>query len=95
MKFLAILKGSVVVFAFLLGAVFIGKGIGLKLPWVEYGTLKAYDLPAGSLLLACGVLLAIFWRPRATVNVKTTITNPGGPTISTTTKTDYRAGVDH
>jgi hypothetical protein len=61
MRFLAILKASVVVLSLLIGAVFVAKGFGADIPFLKVDMFEGHELPAGALILVFGVLIAKFW----------------------------------
>ena len=58
---------SLVVFLFgASGILFVSRGFGMPIPFLEYGALEAWNVFAGAALLTVSVALAVFWHaPRA------------------------------
>ena len=58
---------SLVVFLFgASGILFVSRGFGMPIPYLEYGALEAWNVFAGAALLAVSVAVAVFWHaPRA------------------------------
>lgn len=57
-----ILKYLVVVGLGLSGVLSLGRGFGLPIPFLEYGSLEAWNVMAGAGLLTFSLCVAFFWR---------------------------------
>ena len=56
------LKYLVVVGFGLAGVLSLGRGFGLPIPFLEYGSLEAWNVLAGAGLLTFSLCVAFFWR---------------------------------
>ena len=56
------LKYLVVVGFGLAGVLSLGRGFGLPIPFLEYGSLEAWNVIAGAGLLTFSLCVAFFWR---------------------------------
>ena len=48
--------------AALAGVLFVSRGFGMPIPYLEYGAMEAWNVGLGGLLLATGVAAAVFWH---------------------------------
>lgn len=64
---LFVVSKSIVVFLFgASGVLFVSRGFGMPIPFLEYGALEAWNVFAGAALLTVSVTAAVFWHaPRA------------------------------
>ena len=64
---LFLVSKSIVVFLFgASGILFVSRGFGMPIPFLEYGALEAWNVFAGAALLTVSVAAAVFWHaPRA------------------------------
>jgi hypothetical protein len=54
---------SIVVFLFgASGVLFVSRGFGMPIPFLEYGALEAWNVFAGAALLTVSVAAAVFWH---------------------------------
>lgn len=44
------------------GILFVSRGFGMPIPFLEYGALEAWNVFAGAALLAVSVAVAVFWH---------------------------------
>ena len=56
------LKYLLVVGCGIAGVLFLGRGFGLPIPYLEYGSLEAWNVFAGAALLTISLCVAFFWR---------------------------------
>jgi hypothetical protein len=78
-----VLKFLLVLASLVSGAFFLAIGLGIAIPVINYKGFVAYNLPAGAVLLAIGILLAVFWKVTTT---ETTIQKPGKYGLRITTR---------
>lgn len=60
--FMIFTKLSVILMLCASGIFFLSRGFGMPIPYLEYGALEAWNIPAGALLLAAGVSFGFFWK---------------------------------
>lgn len=56
------LKFLVVLASLIVGAVFLGSGVGAFIPILKYKEFEAKDIPIGIAFLAFGLAIAFFWK---------------------------------
>ena len=60
---LFIVSKSIVVFLFgASGVLFVSRGFGMPIPFLQYGALEAWNVLAGAVLLTVSVAAAVFWH---------------------------------
>ena len=60
--FMVFTKLSVILMLCVSGIFFMSRGFGMPIPYLEYGALEAWNIPAGAILLAAGVAFGFFWK---------------------------------
>lgn len=55
-------KFLVVILSGASGVLFVSRGFGMPIPFLEYGSLEAWNVVAGAALLAVSAGSAVFWR---------------------------------
>jgi len=60
----AITKYSLVCFCAACGVLFLSRGFGLPIPFLEYGAVETWNVFAGAALLAVAACVAVFWHVR-------------------------------
>ena len=60
----AISKYSLVFFSAACGILFLSRGFGLPIPFLEYGAVETWNVFAGAALLAVAACIAVFWHVR-------------------------------
>ncbi|HEV2112388.1 MAG TPA: hypothetical protein VGT99_13600 [Gammaproteobacteria bacterium] len=60
----AITKYSLVCFCAACGILFLSRGFGLPIPFLEYGAVETWNVFAGAALLAVAACVAVFWQVR-------------------------------
>ncbi len=60
--FMVFTKLSVILMLCVSGIFFMSRGFGMPIPYLEYGALEAWNIPAGAVLLAAGVAFGFFWK---------------------------------
>ena len=60
--FMVFTKLSVILMLCVSGIFFLSRGFGMPIPYLEYGALEAWNIPAGAVLLAMGVAFGFFWK---------------------------------
>jgi hypothetical protein len=58
----AVSKFLVVILSGASGVLFVSRGFGMPIPFLEYGSLEAWNVFAGAALLAVSAACAVFWR---------------------------------
>lgn len=60
----AITKYSLVFFCAACGILFLSRGFGLPIPFLEYGAVETWNVFAGAALLTVAACIAVFWHVR-------------------------------
>lgn len=58
------IKYSLVFFCAACGILFLSRGFGLPIPFLEYGAIETWNVFAGAVLLALAACVAVFWHAR-------------------------------
>ncbi|MFI4967313.1 MAG: hypothetical protein ACHQAU_01200 [Gammaproteobacteria bacterium] len=58
------IKYSLVFFCAVCGILFLSRGFGLPIPFLEYGAIETWNVFAGAVLLALAACVAVFWHTR-------------------------------
>lgn len=88
-----VLKVIVVVALLGSGGVFLANGLGAGIPFLKYENLEVWGIPAWAILIAAGILLAVFWKVSSKQVVTTSETevetfSDGVSSTTITTTTD-------
>ncbi|MGE5625124.1 MAG: hypothetical protein ACM3ZT_06220 [Bacillota bacterium] len=58
------------------GVLFVSRGFGMPIPFLEYGELEAWNVLAGAVLLTVSVAAAVFWDAPRRARSKPRRANP-------------------
>jgi membrane protease YdiL (CAAX protease family) len=58
------IKYSLVLFFAACGILFLSRGFGLPIPFLEYGAIETWNVFAGAALLALAACVTVFWHTR-------------------------------
>jgi len=58
------IKYSLVFFFVACGILFLSRGFGLPIPFLEYGAVETWNVFAGAALLALAACVTVFWHTR-------------------------------
>lgn len=58
------IKYSLVCFCAVCGVLFLSRGFGLPIPFLEYGAIETWNVFAGAGLLALAACVTVFWHTR-------------------------------
>ncbi len=58
------IKYSLVFFFAACGVLFLSRGFGLPIPFLEYGAVETWNVFAGAALLAVAACVTVFWHTR-------------------------------
>lgn len=58
------IKYSLVFFCAACGILFLSRGFGLPIPFLEYGAIETWNVFVGAALLALAACIAVFWHTR-------------------------------
>jgi hypothetical protein len=58
------IKYSLVFFFAACGILFLSRGFGLPIPFLEYGAIETWNVFAGAALLALAACVTVFWHTR-------------------------------
>ena len=60
--FMVFTKLCVILMLCITGIFFMSRGFGMPIPYLQYGALEAWNIPAGAVLLAAGVAFGFSWK---------------------------------
>jgi len=93
MRILIAVKFLVVLHLIVLGAIFLVNGFGAGLPVFKYNGMEAYNIPAGIVLCAIGLAIAVFWKIEVTNSIveKHQVKTKDGTSVVTTRTSTSKA----
>jgi hypothetical protein len=56
-----------------IGALFLLTGLGIEAPVIKYQGFEGQRVPAGVVLIAAGIALAVLWRVSSTTSIEETL----------------------